>query len=89
VPQVVGPLAQRRGDFGLGQRGLPGLVRGPAIDRVGEQAAGLAAEQPAIGRGAVLGDVLAEQADERRRRRDRADFLVCAVLERLGLPTVA
>ncbi len=60
---------------------MTGFLRGAPIDGVGKQAAALAAEQAAVGSGAVLGDVVAQQPGEHRGNRDRPNLLGSTVLE--------
>src|ERR1039457_4588879 len=52
VPQVVGPFAEGGCGFGWAECRLAGSLPGAAVDGVGEEATGLAAEQSAVGCGA-------------------------------------
>jgi len=78
MPQVVGAAGERGGGQVRAERGPAGSVPGAAVDRLAEHAA---AEQPAVGRAAVLVEVAAEHADQNGRDGDDADRAVGAVLE--------
>jgi hypothetical protein len=73
VPQIVGPLHQRRGELPRGERGgpdlLPHLPPGGRLERIPV----LGAEQPPVRVSAELLDVGPEEFDELGRDRDFAD----------------
>jgi hypothetical protein len=70
VAQVVGAFGQWGDGIGFRQGSLAGLSPGASADGVGEQAAAFAVEQAAVWDGVVFGEVVAQQAGERRRDRD-------------------
>jgi len=91
VPQIVGAAGQWGGRQGRAKRSLAGCMPDAAVDRLAEQAATGAEEQPPIQGGAELADVLPEQADQDWRDRDDPDGAGGAVFEpvRLMRPAIA